>query len=486
MVVSPVHPPIPFPMMDALMLFLDPASDTPLVGQIVAGIGQAIAEQRLRPGSKLPSIRKFAQTHGVSHFTVVEAYDRLVALGHLTAQRNAGFYVRGQGGETPPEPPADEAERAEFDFDAQLLLHKVFQPLGMQLRPGIGLLPEEWTDHDGLQRSLRALGRADPSRFSGYGPTKGDVRLRGRLADKLGDARIAASPDHLMLTSGASQALDLVSRYLVQRGDTVLVDEPGYHNLFLNLRLQGARLVGIPRTRDGLDLVALEEALQRHRPKVFFTNTRLQCPTGSSLSLAVAHRLLQLAERHDFLIVENDIYADLDPDGRQALAGMDQLSRVIYIGSLSKAIAPALRVGFVAAHRDLIDELVPLKMASGLTSSEITGELALDVLLQGRHRKHVKQVQDNLARAHEQVARRLEEVGLEVFVEPGAGLFLWARHRTLEDATALATRAKEEKILLAPGQLFMPDARPVPWLRFNVAHSLDDRLYRFLERQSGA
>ncbi|WP_263140215.1 PLP-dependent aminotransferase family protein [Pseudomonas sp. RIT-PI-AD] len=469
------------------MLFLDSDSEAPLVSQIVSGIGRAIAEQRLRPGSKLPSIRKFAQTHGVSHFTVVEAYDRLVALGHLTPVRNAGFYVRGQAGEAPaPVAAVDATAGSEFDFDAQLLLHKVFQPLGMELRPGVGLLPHAWTDHDGLQRGLRALGRGDPSGFSGYGHTKGNERLRGKLADKLAAAQIVASAEHILLTSGASQALDLVSRYLVGHGDTVLVDEPGYHNLFLNLRLQGANLVGVPRTRDGLDLAALEAALVRHRPKVFFTNARLQCPTGTSLSLAVAHRLLQLAEKHDFLIVENDIYADLDPSGQQALAGMDQLSRVIYIGSLSKAIAPALRVGFIAAHRELIDELVPLKMASGLTSSEITEELALDILLQGRHRKHVKQLQDNLSQAHEAVARRLENVGMEIYLEPRAGLFLWARHRLMDDATLLATRAKAEKILLAPGQLFMPDARPIPWLRFNVAHSLDDRLYRFLERQADA
>ncbi|MCS5516664.1 PLP-dependent aminotransferase family protein [Pseudomonas qingdaonensis] len=140
---------------------------------------------------------------------------------------------------------------------------------------------------------------------------------------------------------------------------------------------------GVPRTRDGIDLDVLEAQIREHRPKVFFTNTRLQCPTGTSLTLAVAHRLLQLAEKYDFLIVENDIYADLDPSDQQALAGMDQLARVIYVASFSKSIAPSLRVGFVAAHRDLIDELVPLKMASGLTTSAIAEELALEVLLQG-------------------------------------------------------------------------------------------------------
>lgn len=463
------------------MMFLNPSSQAPLVSQIVAGISLAIKQQQLRPGSKLPSIRRLSQSHNVSHFTVVEAYDRLVALGLLKAVPNAGFYVREPAesviGEAPCETAAPDYA---FDFDAHLLLQRVFQPMGMEVRPGVGLLPEQWTDDDGLQRSLRILARSAPSSFSGYGIAKGSAKLRSKLAEKLADSQIAAHPEQIMLTSGASQALDLVVRYLVHCGDSVLVDEPGYHNLFLNLHLQGAKLLGVPRTRDGIDLLQLERLIVQHRPKVFFTNTRLQCPTGTSLSLAVAHRLLQLAEKYDFLIVENDIYADLDPSGQQALAGMDQLSRVIYIASFSKAIAPALRVGFIAAHQELIEELLPLKLVSGLTSSEITEELALEVLLQGRHRKHVKQLQSYLAEAHDSVARRLRSVGMELFVEPRAGLFLWARHPQVVDSTALAMRAKEEKILLAPGQLFMPDTRVLPWIRFNVAHSMDERIYRFL------
>lgn len=463
-----------------MLLMLDPTSVTPLVSQIVEGIALAIQEQRLRPGAKLPSIRKFAESHGVSHFTVAEAYDRLVARGCLNTVPNAGYYVRGQVAED-----ARDAEDApEFDFDAHLLLHKAFQPLGMELRPGIGLLPEHWIDSEGLLRGLRSLARENPIQYGNYGQSKGNQRLRGKLADRLADAGVAAGPEQLLLTSGASQALDLAVRYLVQRGDPVLVDEPGYQHLFLNLRLQGARLLCVPRIVDGLDLERLEQLASEHRPKVYFTQARLHSPTGTSLSLAASHRLLQLAEKYDFLIVENDIYADLDPSGQLVLANLDQLARVIYISSLSKVIAPALRVGFIAAHPELIEELVPLKIVSGLTSSELTETLALDILLQGRQRKHVRQLREQLSEAHESVARRLEAAGLELFHEPHAGMFLWARHRAVADATQLARQAKEAKILLFPGQLFMPDGRNVPWMRFNVGHSLDARLYEFLARQN--
>ncbi|MGE8295412.1 MAG: PLP-dependent aminotransferase family protein [Pseudomonas sp.] len=463
------------------MLLIDPASPLPLVQQIVNAIRLAIEEQRLRPGSKLPSIRKLSRANQVSHFTVVEAYDRLVALGHLEAVRNAGFFVRG----TPDEvvPAAKEEPEGDFDFDDHLLLRKVFHPLEVDIRPGVGTLPESFLVHEGLPRGLHALARENSDSLYGYGNAKGHSALRGKIADLLADAHISASAEQVLLTGGASQALDLVSRYLVQRGDAVLVDEPGYHNLFLNLRLQGARLVGVPRTPNGLDLVALEAALQQHRPKVYFINTRLQTPTGTSLEPAVCYRLLQLAEKYDFLIVEDDIYAEMDPKAQVSLASLDQLSRVIYIGSFSKVIAPSLRCGYIAAHPELIDELESLKMACGLTSSELTEAAAYEILMQGRQRKHVKQLREELMRAHEQVAPRLKAAGMQLFCEPHAGMFLWARHCELEDATALAIRARDARILLAPGQLFMPDGRPVPWLRFNVIHSLDDRLYRFLEAQ---
>lgn len=463
------------------MLLIDPASPLPLVQQIVNAIRQAIEEQRLRPGSKLPSIRKLSQANQVSHFTVVEAYDRLVALGLLEAVRNAGFFVRGQPDEVAPAPSAE--PEGDFDFDDHLLLRKVFHPLEVDIRPGVGTLPERFLAHEGLPRSLHALARENGDSLYCYGNAKGHAGLRGKIADQLADAHIGASAEQVLLTGGASQALDLVSRYLVQRGDPVLVDEPGYHNLFRNLRLQGARLVGVPRTPTGLDLVALEAALQQHRPKVYFINARLQTPTGTSLEPAVCYRLLQLAEKYDFLIVEDDIYADMDPRGQVSLASLDQLSRVIYIGSFSKVIAPSLRCGYIAAHPELIDELESLKMACGLTSSELTEALAYEVLLQGRQRKHVKQLREELMRGHELVVPRLKAAGMQLFCEPRAGMFIWARHAELEDATAMAERARDARILLAPGQLFMPDGRPVPWMRFNVLHSQDERLYRFLEAQ---
>lgn len=127
------------------------------------------------------------------------------------------------------------------------------------------------------------------------------------------------------------------------------------------------------RTPEGYDLALLEHLLQTHRPKVFFTQPRLHCPTGASATLAHMYRVLQLAEKYDVTLVENDIYSDLDPRPHPSLASLDQLKRVVYISSFSKTISPNLRVGYMAGHPELIEDLAQLKMIAGLTSAELLG-----------------------------------------------------------------------------------------------------------------
>jgi DNA-binding transcriptional MocR family regulator len=289
----------------------------------------------------------------------------------------------------------------------------------------------------------------------------------------------------VLLTQGSSQALDLCVRRLVRAGDTVLVDDPGYANLLFSLRFQGAQLLGVPRTPNGYDLPALEALVAEHRPKVFFTQPRLQSPTGSAAPLAQLHRVLQLAEKHDLTIVENDIYVELDPEPRPSLASLDQLQRVIHIGSYSKTISPNIRVGYLAAHPDLLEDLAQLKMISGLTSAELGERLTLAALQDGRRRKHLKGLRERLAQAHQQVGDRLVSLGFELFAQPRAGMFLWARHPGLPDPPALANRAAEAGIMLGPGHLFRPQLEATDWMRFNVAFSGDERLFGFFARELG-
>jgi DNA-binding transcriptional MocR family regulator len=196
--------------------------------------------------------------------------------------------------------------------------------------------------------------------------------------------------------------------------------------------------------------------------------------------------VLQLAEKYDFTVVENDIYADIDPEPRASLASLDQLRRVVYISSFSKTISPNIRVGYLAASADLVEDVARLKMIAGLTSSEFTERLAYGALLDGRWRKHTKNLRERLALAQQQVAARLLGLGFVLFCEPKAGMFLWARHPAIQNASELAYKAAEQDILLGPGHLFAVNLEPSPWLRFNVAHCQDDSVFTFLQQQTSA
>lgn len=446
------------------MFTLDPQSTTPLVSQIVEAFRRLVDDGTLRAGTKLPSIRQFAQSHDVSVYTVVDAYDRLVALGYFASRPHSGFFVRSRA----IGPLAHTSSRGSYTFDSMWYMRRIFENRALASKPGCGWLPNEWLFAEGVRRALRGLA-SEGVDLGGYGDPKGYPLLRQLVRDLLVERQVAVNADQVLMTQGSSQALDLAMRRLIRPGDPVLVDEPGYANLLSSLRILRARLVGAPRTPLGWDLEALEACIKQNRPKVFFTQPRLQSPTGSVAQLSHLHRVLQLAEKYDFILVENDIYQDLDPEPHPSLASLDQLQRVVHIGSFSKTISPNIRVGYMVAQQDLLEDLARLKMLSGLTSSEFTERLAYGALVDGRWRKHVKHLRERLANSHHEVATHLLRLGFELFCEPKAGMLLWARHPEIPNSKELSYRAAESDIMMGPGHLFTSDLEPSPWMRFNVA-----------------
>ena len=460
------------------LISLDSHDSVPLIGQIIAAVKAQIDDRALRPGARMPSIRKFAQTHRVSRFTVVTAYDRLVAMGYLSSRQGSGFYVV-------PRTKAPLARTAPYKLDRAmdvlwLLRNALLQPAPRPMS-GAGWLPSAWMDEAGIQRSLRALSRQGGDFLTGYGTPGGYLPLREILQHRLADIGIGAEPSQIVLTKGATHALDLIARYFIRPGDTVLVDDPGYFILFGALKSLGAKIVGVPWNVDGPDTRAMEALLETHRPKIFFTNTVLHNPTGASISQAVAHRVLQLAEKYQLMIVEDDIYGDFHPAPMTRLATLDQLNRVIYISSFSKTISASLRVGFLVCERDIAEHLTDLKLLTGLTTSEIGERLIYQLLTDGYYRKHMEKLRSRLHAARQRVMHKLENIGFHLYHEPEGGMFLWAKLTDATNVLEIASLAASKGIMLAPGNLFRPHQEPTPWLRFNVASSEDAQTLRFLE-----
>ena len=324
-------------------------ADATLVAQLAEGLARRIDEQGLRPGTRLPSIRKMAEQSGVSRFTVVEAYDRLVARAGAVAARS-GFFVRARSGPWPPSRPRlpiPWPRRPGWTWPAAA------QHVPRNLRPR----------HAGRRRPVaaglagsrngggrvRAVGRSVRGQLVSYGHPQGFLPLRQQIAASLQGEGVPAHPErNLLTTNGVTHALDLIARHLVKPGDTVLVEDPAWFLIFGRLAAFGARLIGVPRGPDGPDTALLDQLAAEHKPKLFIINSAVHNPTGHTLSAGIAYEILRIAERHDFLVVEDDTYGDLHPGGAMKLAVLDRLRRVILVSGYSKMLAASLRVGYVA------------------------------------------------------------------------------------------------------------------------------------------
>ncbi|MFM0290954.1 aminotransferase-like domain-containing protein [Paraburkholderia megapolitana] len=452
-----------------------------LVEQLVQGFARAIDGHSLRAGALLPSVRQLAQTHQLSTFTVTEAYNRLVSMGLVVARRGSGYRVapretsRASAGQWQNwQPPS---------LTATWLLSDVFADQSVPIKAGGGWLPNEWINETGLQHTLRALSRVPAARLGDYGHPYGFAPLRERIVEQLDRRGLPVDVSNVLLTQGATQALDLIVRTLLRAGDAVIVEDPGYCNLLQILKLAGLVVHGVPRTPTGIDTDVLEALVAAHQPKAIFVNTTLQNPTGASFNMAAAFRLLQIAERHRMWVIEDDVSRELAPPGAPMFAALEGLQRVLYVGGFSKTVTPALRCGYVVAERDVLRELARTKMAVGLTSSEAIERMVDKVLVEGRYARHVEAVNERLKAAHLTVEARLDALGLEVFHRPRAGLFLWVRLPVeAEHAADIATAALADGIWLAPGSYFRPDDAQSAWFRFNAPYSTDDALWRFIER----
>jgi len=454
----------------------------PLVDQIIDQFVARIGDKSLRAGSRLPSIRRFAADYSVSKFTVVEAYDRLVALGYVHSRRGAGFFVAPRVESHANAPVRREPPLRRCVDSLWLLRHDALTTDSQLLKPGCGWLPASWMPEAELEKALRDLSRRPNARLTSYGEPFGYRPLRQQLCVRLAELEIGAEPEQIVLTMGAMQALDLIARYLVDDGDVVLVDEPGFFNVFANQKLNGARLFGVPRTPNGPDVAVLEQLLAEHKPKLFITNSVLHNPTGASLNRATAFRILQLAEKYDLTIVEDDIYSDFQTGPGERLAALDQLQRVIYIGSFSKTLSANLRVGFIVADTRRAQDLCDLKLLTSLSTSEVSERVIHAMLTEGSYRKHMDRVKSRLKQVSDTVLPRLEALGITFWAQPGGGMFCYARLPHHDDTAQLAQQALADGLMMAPGVLFCPQSGSTPWLRFNMAHMDDERIWDWLAK----
>ena len=451
----------------------------PLIYQITDGIKKLIDDRVIRGGVRMPSIRDFASTHHVSRFTVVQAYDKLVAMGYLNSKLGSGFYVSTRQN---PHSSADVFNKVYGSVDVAWLLHNALEDRTSKMMPGAWWLPSSWMEEAGIQKALRQLSHKNGEFFTAYGSASGYQPLREFLQGRLSSIGVTAKTSQIVLTSGVTHAMDLITRYFVHPGDAVLVDDPGFFILFGGLSSFGAKVVGVPWNSDGPDIPTMEALIKEHRPRIYFTNTILHNPTGVSISQSVAYRMLQLAEKYDMILVEDDIYGDFHPSKIARLATLDQLDRVIYVSSFSKTLSASLRVGYFACKPELAESLCRMKLLTGLTTSEVNERIIYQLLSGGYYRKHLEKLRARLQAARTTTIASLEKLGFTTYIEPEGGMFIWVKLNDSIDITQLAAQAAAAGLMLAPGNVFSPNQEPSPWLRFNVSHCENTAIFTTLSQ----
>ena len=454
------------------------ASEVSRAQHIADTLIQQIDSGQLMPGSRLPSIRVAAESHGVSKNTVTDAYDRLVATGYISPRRGSGFYVQAAN----PTQPVPYSEHVTEALDLVSLLREQLNQ-HYEIRAGDGRLPATWMESSEIGRYLKRTGSAsDLADDFEYGRPQGLQALREDIARALTDRAISASPDQILMTFGANHALDLIVRHFVRPNDPVLVETPGYYPMFGKLKLQKANVIGVNRESDGPDLEMLEEKIRQFRPKLFFVQPMAHNPTGTSMSLQKMHRLLTIAERHDLVLIEDDPFADILPKATPHLASLDALNRVIYVGTFSKTLSASLRCGYIAANPALITSLTDIKMLTVVNSSSTTERIVHEMIVKGRYRRHLKRLRDRVANASVDAVSALRGIGLDNIESPAGGYYLWCPLPHGVDVMALSRRAAGEGIFLAPSQLFeLADQNGESALRINIAHANNHKLLRFLQ-----
>ncbi|MET0439794.1 MAG: PLP-dependent aminotransferase family protein [Devosia sp.] len=447
------------------------------IEMVMAGIKQRIAGRSLTVGEKLPSVRSLAKTMTVSMSTVVEAYARLVAEGVIHSRPGSGFFVANH---TAPLALSEVGPKLDRVIDPFWVSRQSLEANDAALKPGCGWLPPSWLPEDAIRRALRTLSRTDGLSLSEYGTPLGLPALRQLVSRRLADRGVDASPDQIMLTESGTQAIDLLCRFLLEPGDTVLIDDPCYFNFQALLRAHRAHLVSVPYTPNGPDTEAFAAVLAEHKPRLYITNSGIHNPTGATLSPVVAHRVLKLAEMHGLTIIEDDIFADFEMTAAPRLAAFDGLDRVIQIGSFSKTLSAASRCGFVAARQEWIEGLTDLKIATSFGGGRLSAELALNVLSDSGYRKHLDGLRSRLAKARRDVERKLLNLGIKPWIEPQAGMFLWCTLPDGADAADVARGALAHNVVLAPGNAFSLAQEARSYIRFNVSQSGDERIFEVI------
>ena len=446
----------------------------PMYERVASRLGRLIAAGTFRPGDRLPSVRRLARDQNVSVTTAIEAFRRLEDRGIVETRPQSGTYVREAARPDSPEPamsPAGElAASPELGRRAVELIHEMGRPdlvpFGAAV-PNPILLPAAR-----LSRSLSRMVRLHTGEAQAYCPLPGNPRLRKEIARRLLGAGCEISPDEILVTAGAQEALELALRATTKPGDVVAVESPTYHGLLQAieaLHLRAFELATYPR--DGICLDALGETLAKERIAAVALVATNGNPLGHSMPEAKRKKLVALLAKAKIPLIEDDTYGELSfaPHRPPALLGFDRAGGVLHCGSFSKTLAPGYRVGWIVGGR-FRKTVEWLKFGTSVATSSPAQLAIADHLASGGYERDLRRIRRGYAELVDRMSRAIAESFPEstAMTRPAGGQVLWVEIPGV-DSFELQRKALAAGISVAPGPIFSASGRYRDFVRINCA-----------------
>jgi 2-aminoadipate transaminase len=464
--------------------------------QLVDAISAAIEQGELEPGDKLPPTRELAELAGVNHLTAVRAYRKLRELGLVTAHVGRGTFVREAAG-APATRVADSISwqrfalpEHELSYGDRVLAEMHRQATSEELialsvgYPSARLFPVK-----GLREAIDATLREEADRALQYSEVQGLPELAEQLAALSASRGAPEDPDDILIANGAAQGLTLTCRAILRAGDVVACEDPTFPSVVRAIEETGARIESVPVDDDGLDVDALAGLLTREEIKLLALQSRLHNPTGRDLVPSRRERLLELARRHGFFILEDGVYADLRFEGEELPSLRSEApAHVVSVDSLAKTVGGGLRIGWVAASGPVLDRIIAAKRADDIHSPTLTQLAVARYLASGAYPAQAERARafyaERLAVLREAIDDQFGSIAS--YVEPLGGGHLWLQLDSDVDERELADEAVRQGVAFVPGGALRIERRPELAMRLSYGFLEPDELVEGVRRIAAA
>lgn len=457
-----------------------------LYEEVADKIAALIAQGTLRPGERVPSVRKLSAQLSVSISTVLQAYLLLEDRGLIEARPQSGFYVRFRFRELPPEPMTSNPSPSATRVGVGELVSRVRKaarnpdivPLGAAI-PSPDLLPTK-----SLNRVLAWVARRWAALGVAYDFPPGSEMLRRQVARRSLDSGCSLSMDEIVTTSGAMEAVNMCLRAVARPGDTIAIESPTYYGVLQAIEGLGMKALEIPtHPRDGISLEALESAIKKKQVKACVLIPNFNNPLGSCMPEANKKQLVEMLARREIPLIEDDIYGDLcfGPTRPKTAKAYDKEGLVLLCSSFSKTLAPGYRVGWTAPGRFNV-QVERLKFMTSLATATLPQMAVAEFLQNGGYDHHLRKIRKAFATQMQRVTLAIGQyfpAGTRV-TRPTGGFVLWVELPKSINALDLHRRALGENISVAPGPIFSAKQKYQNFVRLSCGQPWSEKLERAL------